>query len=81
MSDLQRVKEKTLVFLAKNVKNSIIEGINAHEPETFYLGIGLLQAIEAEIRDRGFDPTAPVFGPDLMGEIVEVKVSLLDKGR
>lgn len=76
---LKEVKTEHLPALAINVKGSIMEGINHEEVETFHLGVGMLQKIEDEIRSRGLDPSDPIFGPDLMAEIVQIKIDLLTR--
>jgi len=44
--------------------------------------IGILTRVEEELRNRGFDPTdEEMFGPDVLGQIAEIKVELMMQGK
>lgn len=77
--------------MAKGLKDGMMKvinmGANAHVGDpankknppsvSFELNLALLEKVESEIRLRGFDPADSRFGPDLLGQIAQIKAEVM----
>lgn len=91
MANWETMNDKTLVLIVNNFKKGMLKVINmgndafVGDPEgkkcppaaSFQFNLLMLERAEKEIRRRGFNPSDPRFGPDIMADIVEVQVGLL----
>lgn len=91
MNALESLNETQLIQIARNLKKGMMIVIDMPEERrnrakdekncppfaSFQMNLGILQSVERAARNKGFDPTLPKWGADLIGQIAEIQVELM----
>jgi hypothetical protein len=89
MTGFEKIDNPSLALIVMQVKQGMLDVINMGDEALvspgekecppaagFWIKFGLLGQLEKEIARRGFNPSDPSFGPDLMTEIREIQNGL-----
>lgn len=76
MRNLDHVSDENLFTLLHRTKDGVIRAMDegTQQAQPFHVGVMMLEIFEKELRKRGFDPSDEVFGRDVIGEIIAIKL-------